>query len=121
MADKDKNVEEIVDETVEEIEEIAENLEEKSPLEQFLHHQRRALEETRKALDTLLPPGFKEHSRKASEEFTQGFRILVDATIDEMKKVSEREDDEAAEPIETVDDSEEESSTGKTKVKIDVD
>lgn len=90
---------------------------EDNPLEQFFFHQRRALEETGRALDALLPPGFKAHGTEASREFTKGFRVLVDAAIDELKKVSEKEgcasekSSEASRP----------ASTGTSKVKVKVD
>ncbi len=107
-----------------------------TPMERFFYHQRRALEETAKALESLLPPGFKEHATEASKEFAKGFRILVDATIDELKKVSEK-DEEPVVPVEAVDTSIEEvvdeiieeekkddeprkPTTGKTKVKVKV-
>jgi hypothetical protein len=104
-------------------------------MERFFYHQRRALEETAKALEALLPPGFKEHATEASREFAKGFRVLVDATIDELKKVSEKDEDdekpkndETAEPkaeivIETeeVDGLPKPKTTGKTKVKVKVD
>lgn len=109
-----------------------------TPMERFFYHQRRALEETAKALESLLPPGFKEHATEASREFAKGFRILVDATIDELKKVSEKDEEaaaptaEAAEPTveaaveevieeEKKDDEEpRKPTTGKTKVKVKV-
>lgn len=99
-----------------------------SPMERFFYHQRRALEETGKALEALLPPGFREHSGEASREFTKGFRILVDAAIDELKKVSEKEDEQTEALLndgmvddEDDDDDDRPSSTGKGKVKIDID
>jgi len=76
----------------------------KTPLEQFIFHQRRGLEEFGKAMESLLPPGFKEHSQAASVEFATGFRVLIDAAIDEIKKASEMEDPDArqaAEPAST--------------------
>jgi hypothetical protein len=109
-----------------------------TPMERFFFHQRRALEETAKALESLLPPGFKEHATEASREFAKGFRILVDATIDELKKVSEKEEEvveaaaEAAEAVNEVEVVEEiieeekkdeeprKPTTGKTKVKVKV-
>ena len=90
------------------------------PMERFFYHQRRALEETGKALDALLPPDFRSHSAAASQEFTRGFRVLVDAAIDELKRVSERSDDTQNEATDD-DDDDTPSSTGKTKVKINVD
>ena len=66
---------------------------EHTPLEQFIFHQRRGLEEFGKAMESLLPPGFKEHTQKAAgNEFATGFRVLIDAAIDEIKKASEMED-----------------------------
>jgi hypothetical protein len=125
MADKDTKQK--VEETVEEIFEEAGQ----SPLERFFYHQRRALEETGKALEALLPAGFREHGSKATEEFVKGFRILIDSTIDEMKKVSEREETEAEKTTVTAEVKEEDDNdkptppttptTGKTKVKVKVD
>lgn len=89
--------------------------EDMNTVEQFFFHQRRAIEETRKAIETLLPPGFKDHSTEASREFAKGFRVLVDAAIDELKKVSEPEEGEAGE------DEDKPSTTGSTKVKVQVD
>ncbi|MCA9881652.1 MAG: hypothetical protein KC615_04995 [Anaerolineae bacterium] len=96
-----------------------------TPMERFFYHQRRALEETGKALEALLPPGFREHSGEASREFAKGFRILVDAAIDELKKVSEKEDPDTEERLAKLeaeeDDDDRPSSTGSGKVKIDID
>ncbi len=65
-----------------------------TPLEQFIFHQRRGLEEFGKAMESLLPPGFREHTQAAGNEFANGFRVLIDAAIDEIKKASEMEDPE---------------------------
>lgn len=102
-------------------------------MERFFYHQRRALEETGKALEALLPPDFRSHAGEASREFAKGFRILIDDAIDELKKVSERDDDDANEVVDddedvlddaTDDDDDDNpptSSTGKTKVRVKVD
>lgn len=100
-----------------------------TPMDRFFFHQRRALEETGKALEALLPPDFRRHGGQASREFARGFRVLVDAAIDELKKVSEREDedeDEDASNGPPPDDSgnnddDSPSTTGKTKVKVKLD
>ena len=44
----------------------------KTPLEQFIFHQRRGLEEFGKAMESLLPPGFREHTQAAGNEFANG-------------------------------------------------
>jgi hypothetical protein len=106
-----------------------------TPIERFFYHQRRALEESAKALEALLPPGFREHADKAIQEFTTGFRILIDSTIDELKKVSEREEEKVETDEETTEEPAAEetteepaakkeepkpSTTGKSKVKVKV-
>jgi hypothetical protein len=89
----------------------AEAEEPKTPFEKFLFHQRRAIEETGKALEALLPEGFREHGAEASREFMKGFRVLVDAAIMEIEKAVEDDEDEDDKP----------ATTGKTKVKVEVD
>ena len=96
-----------------------------NPMERFFYHQRRALEETGKALEALLPPDFRSHAGEASKEFAKGFSVLVDVAIDELKKVSEREDEDetvkSKVDIETEDDDDEPPTTGKTKVRVKLD
>lgn len=96
-----------------------------TPMERFFYHQRRALEETGKALEALLPPDFRNHAEEASKEFAKGFRILIDSAIDELKKVSEREDEDATNDNEFDDDHHDDddppSTTGKTKVRVKLD
>jgi hypothetical protein len=86
--------------------------EEKTPIEEFLTHQRRAVEEMGKALEALLPEGFREHGSEASKEFAKGFKVLVDAAINELEKVSKKVEEEAERKPG--------STTGKTKVKVQV-
>lgn len=95
----------------------------RTPFEEFLYHQRRALEETGKALESLLPEGFRTHSKEATKEFTKGFRVLMDAAIDEIRKASDQAAQAKAQG-KTGDDSnnnEGPSTTGKTKVRVQVD
>ena len=80
--------------------------------EDFLHHQRRALEETGKALEALLPEGFRKHGTEASKEFTKGFRVLVDAAMSELKKAKSEMNDATS--------GDGPSTTGRTKVKVEV-
>jgi len=88
----------------------------RTPFEEFLYHQRRALEETGRALESLLPEGFRKHGSQASKEFSRSFRVLVDAAMSEIKKGKAAED---AADADTDDDGP--STTGKTKVKVQVD
>jgi hypothetical protein len=86
----------------------------RGPIGEFLEHQRKALEETGRALDALLPPGFKEHSAEARKEFASGFKVLLDAAIDEIERVRAQVERKAEEAEDKV------SSTGTTKVKVQV-
>ena len=118
MADKEKNI-------PNEPEGTAGEEQFETAMDKFFFHQRRALEETGKALEALLPPDFRSHAGEASKEFGKGFRVLVDAAIDELKRVSEREEAAAAKPKteEKKDDDDENTppTTGKTKVKVKLD
>jgi hypothetical protein len=86
----------------------------RAPLEAFVYHQRRALEETGKALEALLPEGFRTHSGEAGKEFVKGFKALIDAAIDEIEKATSKED-------QADDGDDRPSTTGKSKVKVQVD
>lgn len=91
-----------------------------SALEQFFFHQKRALEETGKALEALLPDGFKEHGSKAGQEFAKGFKILIDSAIDDLKAASERDEESDSEASDSGKEPPS-SSTGRTKVRIELD
>ena len=90
----------------------------KNPVEAFIYHQRRALEHTGKALEALLPEGFREHGTSASKEFIKSFQVLVDAAIGEIEKATTRVEDVTDEH--KGDDNDKPSTTGKTKVKVQV-
>src|SRR5689334_5035246 len=87
----------------------------KNPFETFIYHQRKALEETGKALEALLPEGFREHGGEASREFVKGFKALVDAAITEIEKATNNEGSDGENG-----DDQPPSTTGKTKVKVEV-
>lgn len=87
-----------------------------TPLETFVEHQKKAFEESAKAIEALLPEGFREHSKKAGEEFVAGFKVLVDAAIGEMEKIAKSTEKAASEG-----DDDNPSTTGRTKVKVQVD
>lgn len=86
----------------------------RNPIDAFLYHQRRALEETGKALDALVPPGFKEHGAEAGREFVKGFKVLVDAAITELEKMSKEMETKSREGVDRP------STTGPSKVKVQV-
>jgi len=90
-----------------------------NPVESFIYHQRRALEHTSKALEALLPEGFREHGATASKEFIKSFQVLVDAAIGEIEKATTRVQD-VVEEAKDDDNNDKPSTTGRTKVKVEV-
>jgi hypothetical protein len=88
----------------------------RNPFETFLYHQRRALEETGKALESLLPEGFREHGVNATREFSKGLRVLMEAAIEEVKKASDKMKQDGTPEAST--DGDDASTTGASKVKV---
>ncbi len=88
---------------------MADKQKDRPPLEAFVHHQARAVEETGKAFLALLPQGFRDHAEQAIDESKQGFEALfegvvdtVDAGLDKMR-------------------GKDKDTPGKDKVKVEVD
>lgn len=79
--------------------------EEESIMEAFVRHQRDAAVETRKAVASLIPEGFKSHSREARRAFRRSFKVLLEGIAD---RIEVEEDDDAP------------STTGQTKIKVEV-
>jgi len=97
--------------------------EKRDPFSEFLRHQQRAFEETTKAVDSLFPPGFKEHGKQAGREFVSGLKVLFDAALDEVEKASKEFDKNfnRQRPASSDEGGDRPSSTGTTKVKVQVD
>jgi hypothetical protein len=91
---------------------------EKSHFHKFLEHQSNAAQETVKALQGLLPPEFREHGRKAREEFLESFKVLIDG----IQETVNHEMDKAKAAREKSDGGNNDgpSTTGKSKVKVEV-
>jgi hypothetical protein len=89
----------------------------KTPFQQFLEHQGNAAQESVKALQALIPPEFKAHSRKAREEFLQSFKVLVDGVQEAVNR--EMEKAKAAREKQN-NDNNGPTTTGKSKVKVEV-
>ena len=82
--------------------------EKQKPVDEFVEHQKRALEEAGKALEALLPPEFREHGKAAVNESIEGFRVLLNSMLDDFKAEVNKGDDEGK------------SGNGGTKVKVEV-
>ncbi len=57
----------------------------RKPLDAFAHHQVRALEETGKALASLLPKNFRTHAGKALDETRASWEALFDGVLDTLE------------------------------------
>jgi hypothetical protein len=55
--------------------------------EETREHYRRAREEMRQAIETLLPEGFLDHRRSARREMLLAWRSMIDAAI---RRIDER-------------------------------
>jgi hypothetical protein len=82
--------------------------EKKKPVDDFVEHQKRALDEAGKALESLLPPEFREHGKAAVNESIEGFRVLLNSMLDDFKSEVNKDDGESK------------SGNGSAKVKVEV-
>src|SRR5260221_12165240 len=87
-----------------------------SPLHEFVKHQRKAAEETIKAFESLVPPEFRTHSRVARTEFVAGMKVLFEGALSAV----DREMNKMHQHPGASSDNSGPSTTGKTKVKVDV-
>jgi hypothetical protein len=108
-----------LEEAVEQVAEAVAGEKERGAFDQFLYHQRRAIDEASKAIDALLPEGFKSHGAEAQKEFQKGVKVLLDAAIAELERINRRAEQAAKDA--TGGDESRPSSTGKVKVKVQVD
>jgi hypothetical protein len=89
---------------------------EATPLHEFISHQRKAAEEALKALESLVPPDFRTHGRAARKEFVAGMKVLFEGAISAV----DREMNKMHTSDNRTSDSDGPSTTGKTKVKVEV-
>ncbi len=64
--------------------------------ENFVDHQKKAFEEAGKALEALIPPEFMTHTKAAFKESVEGFRVLVNATLDAISTEIDKAKEKAA-------------------------
>lgn len=57
---------------------------EETPFDVFLNHQRSAVTNAGKALQSLVPTGLRDHGSKAVEEMLEGYRVLFNSAIDDV-------------------------------------
>ncbi len=79
-----------------------------SVLDAFVRYQREAAKEGRKAIEAFIPPDVRAHGREAKRNFRRAFKVLLEGIAE---RIELPEEDEGIPPV---------SSTGKTKVKVEV-
>lgn len=72
------------------IDKAVETIKEETVLDEFMAHQRRALEETGKALRALIPKAVEQHGKAAYREAVEGYRTLVNAIVDDVIEAIEK-------------------------------
>jgi hypothetical protein len=79
---------------------------EPTPFDEFVEHEKKAVQEFGKAFAAMLPEGLREHGKTGVEEMIEGYRRLFNATLDDIIKRVEKSKIEIS------------SSSKKTKVDI---
>jgi hypothetical protein len=89
---------------------------ERTPLQGFVRHQLKAVEAALKALGSLIPPDFRKYSREACEEYLKSFKVLIEGARTSVEREIKRvrgEKSNGDQPTRP-------STTGRTKVKVEV-
>jgi hypothetical protein len=63
---------------------------EPTPFDDFVDHEKKAMQEFGKAFAALLPEGLREHGDTAVKEMVEGYRRLFNATLDDLVKLIEK-------------------------------
>lgn len=92
----------------------------KTPLTGFLEHQVAAAQETLKALEALVPPDFRTHSRAARREFLLSFKVLLDGAMTSVERELNKSRHATPPEKPTGSTGSGPSTTGKSKVKVEV-
>jgi hypothetical protein len=88
----------------------------------FVEHQAAAAREAAQALQALIPPDFRTHSRAARKEFLTSFKVLLDGVSEVVDREVEKARQASASKTDAKkpDDSDKPPTTGKSKVKVEV-
>jgi hypothetical protein len=91
-------------------------------LKGFVDHQANAVREAVKAVDALLPEGFKRHANASLHETVKSYRLLFDAGLEALNRAGKGVDEALRKAKESVEDENDErpSTTGATKVRVEV-
>lgn len=110
MAKKAKETQQ--DTTPEQAEAPEENLreEDEGVLHAFARHQQEGYKQSFQAVESLFPENFREHTREAGRSFVRSFKVLTRSVAKGIQEATAAGEDDSAD----------ETTTGKTKVKVEV-
>ena len=63
---------------------------EPTPFDEFVEHEKKAVQEFGKAFVAILPEGVREHGETAVTEMVEGYRRLFNATLDDVVRLIEK-------------------------------
>ncbi len=78
--------------------------------QEFVHHQRTAIEELGKAVESLFPKEFRSHTKNAGQAFIDSFRALFEAAKEDFEHMMKRREEEG----------EDKPAESSTKVKVEI-
>jgi hypothetical protein len=97
------------DETVRDTQQEQSDRTSETAFREFVQHQRIAIEELGKAVESLFPKEFREHTRNAGQAFIDAFRSLFDAAREDLEQMMKRRSE-----------NKEKSGETATKVKVEI-
>ncbi len=90
-------------------------------IKEFVDHQVNAMREAVKAVDALLPDGFKQHGSASLREAGKSYRVLFDAGLEVLNRAGKSVDEALKRAQEAGEaDGDNLSSTGANKVRVEV-
>lgn len=89
---------------------------ENTTFEVFMDHQKKAADEAVKAVEALIPEGFRSHTQAAMNESAEGFRVLFNGMLDDLKTGV----DKAFDSMKGATEEAAPKTTGKNKVRVEV-
>lgn len=88
----------------------------------FINHQANAVREAVKAVDALLPEGFKQHGSASLHETVKSYRVLFNAGLEVLNRAGQNVDEALKKAKAAVEEEGDDraSTTGPTKVRVEV-
>jgi hypothetical protein len=88
----------------------------------FVDHQANSMREAVKAVDALLPEGFKQHGKNSLQEAVKSYQVLFDAGLEVLNRAGKSVDEALKRAQDNLKEEgdDQPSSTGTNKVRVEV-